>query len=572
MSRVFLARDVALDRLVVVKVLPPDAAAGVSADRFKREIMLAARLQHPHIVPLLTAGEVEGLPFFTMPFVEGESLRTHLAQHGELGIVEAVRLLRAMASALAYAHEHGVVHRDIKPDNLLLSGDTLMITDFGVAKALSASSVSGDGTLTTLGVALGTPAYMSPEQASADPLVDHRTDIYAFGVVAYEMLTGQPPFTGRTPQALIAAHVTEIVEPIERRRSALPRALGALVMRCLEKRPADRPQSAMDIVRALDEWNTPGGRTGALMRPRSGARPSRVVAGVALVVAAIAGGTYWFSHRAAAQSGPRSIAVLPFENGSRDTSYDYFAEGLSDELRNQLTGLPNLSVKARTSSGQFRAHGVDPREVGAKLGVSAVLTGIVRRSADHLQVTTELVDGRSGDAIWSQTFDQRVVDLAAVRDSIATHIADALRIRLVGAGNGTPLPSEPRGTRNPEAYDLFLRGQFAFNRFDFEHAVAFYAAATRRDPNFARAHARLAVTYADVLLGDVGSRDSLLALAKASRDRAVALDSASSFTRIADAVVRQFDFRFADADRVLDRVLTEEPDNSDALIPRGVGQ
>ncbi|HEX9292168.1 MAG TPA: serine/threonine-protein kinase, partial [Gemmatimonadales bacterium] len=231
MSRVFVAAETALDRKVVIKVLPPETAAQVSLERFKREILLAAKLQHPHIVPLLTAGESNGLPYFTMPFVDGESLRVRLARHGELPVNHAIRMLREIASALAYAHEHGIVHRDIKPDNVLLSGGSAMVTDFGVAKALSASSNAEHGGITSLGVALGTPAYMSPEQASADPSVDHRADIYSLGVLAYELLTGQPPFAGRTPQHLLAAHVTEAPEAITRRRASLPPALAALVMR-----------------------------------------------------------------------------------------------------------------------------------------------------------------------------------------------------------------------------------------------------------------------------------------------------------------------------------------------------
>ena len=268
MSRVFLATETALGREVVVKLLPPEMAAAVSTDRFKREILLAARLQHPHIVPVLTAGDANGLPYFTMPFIAGESLRARLVNHGEMPVAEAARVLREIASALAYAHEHGIVHRDIKPDNVLVSGGAAMVTDFGVAKALSSSTSAEHASTTSLGVALGTPAYMSPEQASADPSVDHRADIYAFGILAYEMLTGHTPFFGRTPQGLLAAHVTEAPELIQKRRPTVPPNFAALVMRCLEKRPADRPQTALEIVHALDELTTPSGGmlpTGAVM-------------------------------------------------------------------------------------------------------------------------------------------------------------------------------------------------------------------------------------------------------------------------------------------------------------------
>jgi tRNA A-37 threonylcarbamoyl transferase component Bud32 len=262
MSRVFLALETALDRKVVVKVLLPELAAGVNVDRFRREIQLAAQLQHPHIVPLLAAGEADELPYFIMPFVVGESLRARVTREGELPISETVRILRDVVSALAYAHARGVVHRDVKPDNVLLSGGVAVVTDFGVAKAVSASSdIKGAGGVTSLGVALGTPMYMAPEQATASPQIDHRADLYALGVVTYEMLTGQPPFAGRSPQAVLAAQVVEDPQPVERRRPAVPPMLAALVNECLAKRPADRPQSAGDVMHVLDAIATPSGGT-----------------------------------------------------------------------------------------------------------------------------------------------------------------------------------------------------------------------------------------------------------------------------------------------------------------------
>ena len=262
MARVFLAHETALGRRVVVKVLSPTLAAGVSADRFRREILLVAKLQHPHIVPVHAAGELGGLPYFTMPFVEGESLRARLAREGELPISEVLRLLRDVASALTYAHAQGVIHRDIKPDNVLLSVGSAIVADFGVAKALSESVTDSDQShLTSLGIALGTPAYMAPEQASADPAMDHRVDIYAFGVMAYEMLAGRPPFIGRSPQALFAAHVNEPPVPVQALRPSVPPALAALVMRCLEKHAADRPTQADDVLHTLDSMSTPSGGT-----------------------------------------------------------------------------------------------------------------------------------------------------------------------------------------------------------------------------------------------------------------------------------------------------------------------
>ncbi len=300
MSRVFVAHERALGRKVVVKVLLPELAAGVNVERFRREIQLAAQLQHPHIVPLLSAGEAEGLPYFIMPYVTGESLRTRLTREGEFPIPETVRTLRDVVSALAYAHAHGVVHRDIKPDNVLLSHGVAVVTDFGVAKAVSASSGSSAGSLTSHGMALGTPAYMAPEQATGSPHTDHRADIYSLGVMAYEMLTGSPPFAGRSAQAVLAAQVVEDPEPVERRRPAVPPLLATLVKECLCKRPADRPQSASQVMNVLDAIVTPSGGTAAttavkLQPPRPGTSPGRrkTAAGALVVMALLLGGTLW---------------------------------------------------------------------------------------------------------------------------------------------------------------------------------------------------------------------------------------------------------------------------------------
>ena len=259
MSRVFVATEVALGRDVVVKVLPPDLGAGLNIDRFRREIQMAARLQHPHIVPVLSAGAKDGLLYYTMPRIEGETLRSRILRSGELPVGETIRILRDVADALEYAHAHGVVHRDIKPENVLVSGHHALVTDFGVAKALSAAT--GQSNLTSIGVALGTPTYMSPEQATADPMTDHRTDIYALGVLGYELLAGRPPFSGTNPQQVLAAHVTDTPVPISRHRANIPPSLASLIMRCLEKKPADRFQTAEEVREQLEMAGTPSGGT-----------------------------------------------------------------------------------------------------------------------------------------------------------------------------------------------------------------------------------------------------------------------------------------------------------------------
>ena len=301
MSRVFVATDDALGRRVVVKVLPPDTTAQVSVDRFKREIRVAARLQHPHIVPLISAGETGGVPYYTMPFVQGETLRERLAKGGALPVNESVHVLRDVASALAYAHGEGVVHRDIKPENIILSGGVAVVADFGVAKALDMAATHDDGSrgaLTSLGVALGTPAYMSPEQAAADPNVDYRADIYSFGCVAYEMLTGASPFAGRPFAQILAAHVQEQPEPVATRCPSAPLALAALVMSCLAKRPEDRPQSASALIAALDTITTPsGGNTATDVRGVSSAtrRVATIAAAAAVVVALGTAAALWMT-------------------------------------------------------------------------------------------------------------------------------------------------------------------------------------------------------------------------------------------------------------------------------------
>ena len=280
MSRVFAATETAFGRKVVIKVLPAELGAGVNVERFKREIQVAANLQHPHIVPVLTAGEMGDVPFYTMPFIDGESLRARIAS-GPIPIDECVSLLRDVARALAYAHEHHVVHRDIKPDNVLISGSSATVTDFGIAKAISAARApdnpASTGALTQMGISIGTPTYMAPEQAAADPSTDHRADIYSFGCMAYEMLTGRPPFTERSPHKLLAAHMGTRPQPVSELRPDTPAALADVVMQCLEKDPDARPQRAGDVARVLDAVST--GATAAVAR---GSRPGSFRRGAVL--------------------------------------------------------------------------------------------------------------------------------------------------------------------------------------------------------------------------------------------------------------------------------------------------
>lgn len=339
MATVYLARDLRHNRQVAVKVLRPELTVAVGAERFLREIEIAARLTHPHILPLHDSGEADGFLYYVMPYVEGDSLRNKLAREGELPIPEAIRILRDVVDALAFAHQHGVVHRDIKADNVLVLDRHAMVTDFGVAKALN--EATGRGALTSVGVALGTPAYMAPEQASADPNTDHRADIYAVGAMAYEMLTGRTLFTATTPQAMLAAHVSDTPEPVTNHRGTVPPALAELVMRCLEKKPADRWQTAAELLSRLEALTTPGSGTvpTAAFRAEPRAKTARrVLAGVTVVGALLLAAVLWPRGERGPVPDVNAIAVLPFRLSSADTSLAWLREGIMDLLAAKLTG------------------------------------------------------------------------------------------------------------------------------------------------------------------------------------------------------------------------------------------
>jgi len=498
MSRVFLATEVQLDRQVVIKVLPPDLAAGLNVERFRREIQLAAKLQHPHIVPLLAAGSADGLLYYTMPFIEGESLRTKLTRQRELPVTEAIRILVDVADALAYAHAHGLVHRDIKPDNVLLTGKHAVVTDFGVSKALS--SATGEASITSVGVALGTPAYMAPEQAAADPAMDHRADIYALGVVAFELLAGHPPFTGASAQQVLAAHITEPAPPVSQARAAVPPALDMLIRRCLEKRPADRPQSAAELLGALEVLATPSGGmpptsglAGIAVPTPAGNRGWRVALGAAAVLALVAAGFLVFRGHAAAGATP-TVAVLPFDALGSDSG-QALADGLQDDILTQLTKIGALQVISRSSVLEYRHTSKPIRQVGRELGARALLEGQVQRIGQRLRVNVQLIDAGRDRQLWANTYDRDLTaqDIFTIQDSIAQNVAEALRVQLTPV-EAAAIAEAP--TSNLEALDYYHRGRELWTERGsagpdtlapraFERAVAL-------DPRFAAAWAGLA--------------------------------------------------------------------------------
>ena len=536
MSHVFLVADAALSRRIVVKILPPDPNAKVDAERFRREIQIAASLQHPCIVPVLTTGSMDDVPYYTMPFVAGESLRAKLATGQLLALPRSVRVLRDVASAIAHAHEHGVAHRDLKPDNVLLSSGYAVVTDFGIAKAVSSSRGETDPELTSRGMTVGTPAYMAPEQAVADPAADHRVDIYALGIMAYELLTGQRPFIGRTAQELLVAHITKQPAAITDRRLDLPAGLSALVMRCLAKSADDRP-SAAETVETLDGVASavgPGSHTPASTppSPSSAALPS--------------------------------IAVLPFVNLTGNADNDYLADGIAEEILNTLARLRTMHVAARSSSFAFRGPSTDLKAVGEKLGVQNVLEGSVRKAGNRLRVTVQLADVTTGFQLWSERYDRQTTDVFEVEDEIAASVVDTLRVTLLKPP-GAPLKA--RHTTSVEAYDLYLRGRHVWNQASagIEASLDLFEKALALDPNFALAHAGVADVFIVAALFESMPPEEAFPLARVGAERALALDETLPEAYAALGAISLFhDWDFDKARTLLEKGVALNPSNTAA--------
>jgi eukaryotic-like serine/threonine-protein kinase len=547
MATVWLARDIRHDRHVALKVLHPELSAGLGPERFLREIRTTARLDHPHILALLDSGEAaSGLLWYTMPYVEGESLRDRLRREGQLPVDQALRLAAEVADALDCAHEQGIVHRDIKPENILLSGNPsrklsatggvhARVADFGIARALEAAG----GELTATGLAVGTPAYMSPEQASGGA-IDARSDVYALGCVLYEMLAGEPPFTGPTAQAVIAKRFAGDPTPLRRVRPTVPEAVDQAVRKALAPVPADRFASAADFAQALAAAGapaaptpTPGTPTILTPMPRDGTRRRRVPVGLAtLVVGFVLGLGVLFgwlrSHGGGDESGVKRVAVLPFENLGRPDD-EYFADGLTDAVRGKLAALPNLQVSARASSAQYKRTTKTPEQIGRELGVQYLLTGTVRwqKSAagqGRVQVSPELVQVATASTRWQQPFDASLTDVFQVQADVATRVAQALGVAL-GSGERERLDAKP--TENLAAYDLYLRGndyyERGYERENYRIARQMLERAVAADSGFALAWARLSVVRAAEYWFFYERTEAAVAGAKAAADRALRL-------------------------------------------------
>ncbi len=514
MATVYLAHDLKHDRRVALKVLRPELAAGLGAERFVREIGIAAKLSHPHILPLFDSGEADGLLYYVMPYVEGESLRDRLAREGKLAPDEAVRLTDQIASALSYAHEHGVVHRDIKPDNILLAGDQAVVADFGIARAVAAASAEG---LTGTGTAVGTPSYMAPEQAFGDGVVDARTDVYALGCVVYEMLTGEAPFKGKTPVALLSARLSDGGVSLRDRDPALPLFLDRAVSRALATDPDQRFQVATDFAEALT--------TGTVVQQvrrrtrRTGVAWVAGIAGVSLVAWAV---SLWLQ-------APRmgGLAVLPLTDLSGDPDRAFLAAGVHEALISEL-GRLHIDMISRATMARYREAEKSIPEIARELGVDGVVEGSVLLDGDSLAISARLYD-RDEEEVWAGTFEGVLPDLVALYRGFTRAIASGIRLSLTPEDEAR---LEQRPAVNPAVYEPYLRGmtvlQTAAAPPDFQRAIDLFNEAIAADPADALAWAGLAQCYVTLGHNSLVNAPEVWSLGRSAALRAIRLDSLSA--------------------------------------------
>jgi serine/threonine-protein kinase len=538
-ATVYLAEDLKHHRPVALKVLKPELAAALGPDRFLREIELSARLTHPHILPLHDSGNADGLLYYVMPYVEGESLRERLTRERQLPVDAALQIGREVADALGYAHAHGVIHRDIKPENILLESGHAVVADFGIARAIDQAGGAG---LTATGIAVGTPAYMSPEQAAGSRDLDGRSDLYGLGCVLYEMLAGQPPFTGPTAESLAHQHLSLHPRPVTELRPAVPAVVGAALQRALAKAPADRFASAAEFCVALAAPAPVAGMPAPTPPPDQ----------------------------------PPTIAVLPFTNMSGTPEDDYLCEGLAEEIINALVQIPGLRVIARTSSFAVGRLGLDVREAGTRLGVECILEGSVRRARSGVRVTAQLVSTRDGSHLWSERYDREMADLLVLEDEVAAAVTGRLRGDL-----GRPAREPMRPAVDREAHTAFLQGRHHFAKGTPEglaKARECYSRALQRDPAFAAAYDSMAELHWFLgFFGHVPPRDAFSASTWYAL-RALELDDRSAETHALLGMLRkELDYDWPEVDREVGRALELNRDSPlvklryaiSGLLPQG---
>ena len=518
-AAVFLARDLRHRRPVAIKVLHADLARSLGTERFLREIETTANLRHPNILPLYDSGEAAGYLYYVMPFIEGESLRHRLDRQRRLTVGDALRFTAEIGDALAYAHECGVVHRDIKPENILLDRDHAVVADFGIARALAAA---GNARITATGTSLGTPHYMSPEQAFAEDGVDARSDLYSLACVLYEMLAGEAPFTGSTALAIVMRHLKDAPPGLDAARPDTPSHVTAAITRALAKAPDDRFATVAEWIDALA--GRAGVEAGEVDERRAG--PSTSVAPAAPNAPT-----------------PTSVAVLPFVSVSADKENEYFGDGLAEEIINALARVDGLKVIARTSAFSFKGKNVDVRHIAGMLGVTHVLEGSVRRSGERIRVTAQLVAAADGTQVWSERFDRPTTDVFAVQDEIAESITRALQVKLRGSSVDTR-----HYTPVLAAYESFLRGRAHLIQFTpdaWHRARTHFDQAIRLDPNFADPHAELALGHFISGMGGMRPMLEVTPRVRTEVELALALDPRDQRPRFllgATALVQDFDW------------------------------
>ena len=570
MASVYLAFDLRHDRKVALKRVLPQYASGQGAQRFLREIGLAAKLQHPHILPLFDSGEVDGAPWYVMPLVEGESLRDRLARERELPIEDALRIASEIAGALSYAHAHGVVHRDIKPENVLLSDGHALVMDFGIARA---AAEAGDATLTETGMSLGTPAYMSPEQATGEKNVDGRTDLYALGCVLYEMLAGQTPYVSPTGSGMLHQHIAAAVPDVRMLRPGVPEEAAKLLTRMLAKSPADRPRTAAQVIEGLEK---------ARRVVAAGAAPSRPVAhraasqGPALVIVAasmgavlLAGLGGWFLHPHG--SGVHGIAVLPLANLSGDPGQEYFADGMTEQLIDELGHVSALRVISRTSVMAFKnAHEPLP-VIARKLGVDAVVEGTVVRTGMRVRVSADLVQVHPEKSLWSDRYDRDLRDALAIQSEVAQAIAEQVKAKLTPQERQQLAQSQSRHV-DPAAQDEYLKGRYYLNKISdsgYRTAISHFERAIEIDPAYAAAWASLADAYyqtSNLFLPP----DQAIPKAREAAEKSLQLDPALAAAHRALGLVQsQYDMRWAESESSYVRSLRLDPSESSTHLGYG---
>jgi serine/threonine protein kinase/Tfp pilus assembly protein PilF len=524
MATVYLAQDCKHERLVALKVLHPDLAATLGPERFLREIKLAARLNHPHILPLHDSGEADGFLYYVMPYVEGESLRERLDRERQLPIDEAVHHACSIASALDYAHRQNIVHRDIKPENLMLYEGEAMVMDFGIAKAVSAA---GADTLTQTGMMVGTPAYVSPEQAAGETNLDGRSDQYSLACVLYEMLTGERAFSGPTAQAVMAKRFTDTVKPLRSLRGSIPESVERAVTRAMSTDASARYKSAAQFAQAL--------ASGSLATPTdTQTLPQQTV------------------------SSAKSVAVLPFSNMSTDPENEYFADGMAEEIINALSKIQSLRVASRTVSFALKGKNEDLADVGRKLHVSTVLDGSVRRMGNRLRITAQLVNVADGYQLWSDRYDREMEDVFAIQDDISQAIVKALRVIL---SEDEKKAIEKARTVNVQAYEYYLRGRQFFHqlrRKSLEYARQMFNRAIEIDPEYALAYSGVA-DCCSVLYMYFDARELNLKQADIASMRALELEPNLAEAHVARGLAVSLSKRFDEAEREFEAAMRLDP-------------